>query len=139
MSTRSCIHHHLTDSKSVRRRLSRRVRPMRTAVSMEWHVESQLAPTAIVASEIRSLCAESRSCCTAPPLLALPQSVCAVRLTARAVVQLTFVRDEAEDMIQTSLRKRAVRWASTGACCGVLASSPVHNGVAGWSHTAPLL
>jgi len=49
---------------------------MLTAVAIEWGVESQLAPTAIVVSEIRSLCAESRSCCTAPPLLALPQSVC---------------------------------------------------------------
>jgi len=136
MSTRSCIHHHLTHSKSVRRWPLSTLRPMLTpcrlsAASNHSLHQRPLSPLKFARpGRPAARVVRRRHCCC---------SVCAaVRLPGRAVLQLTFVRDEAEDMIQTSLRK-ALLVGPVLVRGGVLASSPVHNGVAGWSHTALLL
>jgi len=53
--------------------------------------------------------------------------------------KLTFVRDEAEEKIQRSLRRCAVRLVGSIVAVWRLASSPVHNGVVGWSRTAAVV
>ena len=100
--------------------------------------ESQLAPTATVASQIGFHCAyaQPRSVQRRRSLLRAVCSWCRPQAACCGVASRHLSETRPRKRYQRSLRRCAVRWGWRCAAAWRLASSPVHNGVAGWSRAA---